>query len=247
MILHIPHASSTIPDQYRDQFILSDEELAKEHLGLTDAFTDELFQNQAEQAVHFPYSRLLVDVERFSSDNQEPMSRVGMGMIYTRTISGSPLRRDLSKQERINLRKLYNKHHSVLAQKVEDELTQKRRSLIVDCHSFPSQPLLCDASQSLLRPDICLGVDDFHTPRELVNILKRAFSKLDLTVEINQPYAGTIVPLKWYGKEQRVHSVMIEINRNLYMNESRGKKLEYFAALKNELSQILGVIRHYSS
>jgi len=240
MILHIPHASSTIPYQFRDQFILSDEELSKEHLGLTDAFTDELFQNQAAQVVYFPYSRLLVDVERFSSDKQEPMSRVGMGMIYTRAISGSPLRRNLNKQERANLGEFYDKHHLMLTQKVEGELAQKGRALIIDCHSFSSKPLTCDANQSPLRPDICLGVDDFHTPDEIVSNLNDGFSSLGFSVEINNPYVGTIVPHKWYGKDERVRSVMIEINRRLYMNESTGKKLEYFTALRNELSQILG-------
>jgi N-formylglutamate deformylase len=239
MILHIPHASSTIPDQYKDQFILSDEELSKEHLGLTDAYTDELFQNPAAHVVCFPYSRLLVDVERFPGDEQEPMSKVGMGMIYTRTISGSPLRKNLSRVEKVNLRKLYDKHHLMLTQKVEDELLQKGRALIVDCHSFPSQPLPCDANQSPLRPDICLGADDFHTPRELVSNLKDAFSSLGFSVEINNPYVGTIVPLKWYCKDERVRSVMIEINRRLYMNEASGEKLPVFNDLKSRVSQML--------
>jgi N-formylglutamate deformylase len=240
MILHVPHASSTIPDQFRDQYILSDDELTKEHLGLTDAYTDELFQNPAAQVVCFPYSRLLVDVERFQSDDQEPMSKVGMGMIYTQTISGRPLRRSLSKLERTNLENLYDKHHLLLTRSVKDELVHNEKSLIVDCHSFPSKPLTCDIDQSSSRPDICLGVDDFHTPGSLVITLKEAFKSLGLSVKINQPYAGTIVPLKWYAKEHRVHSVMIEINRSLYMNESTGKKLEYFTALRNELSQVLG-------
>lgn len=246
MILHVPHASSTIPDQFRDQYILSDDELAKEHLGLTDAYTDELFQNPAVQVVCFPYSRLLVDVERFQSDEQEPMSKVGMGMIYTQTISGRPLRRSLTKLERTKLKNLYNKHHLLLTRTVEDELVNNGKSLIVDCHSFPNKPLPCDLNQSPLRPDICLGVDDLHTPKELVSILKGAFSTLGFTVEINQPYAGTIVPLKWYGKEPRVHSVMIEIKRSLYMDECTGDKLDCFAAFKNHLSQILMAIRLYS-
>ncbi len=40
-----------------------------------------------------------------------------------------------------------------------------------------------------------------------------------LHVRVNTPYSGAITPLCYYGKEKRVISVMIEINRKLYMNE----------------------------
>ena len=35
----------------------------------------------------------------------------------------------------------------------------------------------------------------------------------------NEPFSGTIVPLKHYRKDQRVQLMMIEINRKLYVRE----------------------------
>ena len=35
----------------------------------------------------------------------------------------------------------------------------------------------------------------------------------------NEPFSGTIVPLKYYRKDQRVQSLMIEITRKLYVKE----------------------------
>jgi hypothetical protein len=58
---------------------------------MTDAHTDELFPVtpfEAERVV-FPVSRLVCDVERFSSDEDEPMASRGMGVFYTRTAVGS--------------------------------------------------------------------------------------------------------------------------------------------------------------
>lgn len=48
--------------------------------------------------------------------------------------------------------------------------------------------------------------------------LKRAGFK----VAINTPFAGTLVPLKHYGQERRVTALMIELRRDLYMNEASG-------------------------
>jgi predicted N-formylglutamate amidohydrolase len=43
------------------------------------------------------------------------------------------------------------------------------------------------------------------------------------TVGLNEPFIGTHVPLKQYGTDQRVKSVMIEIRRDLYMDEATGE------------------------
>lgn len=88
MILHVPHLSYSMPADARDQFVLSNGELATELLLMTDVFVDELFSWSGATAVKFALSRLVVDVERFPDDSEEPMSRVGMGAIYTRTAAG---------------------------------------------------------------------------------------------------------------------------------------------------------------
>ncbi|VGO21915.1 N-formylglutamate amidohydrolase [Pontiella sulfatireligans] len=81
------------------QFVLTDGELQREQQKLADAYTDELFNFPNSETVSFPYSRLLVDVERFSDDEQEPMSRVGMGRFYMKTSGGQQLRRTLTSVE----------------------------------------------------------------------------------------------------------------------------------------------------
>ena len=65
VILHIPHSSRVIPEELRNQFVLSDDELSAELRLMTDAFTDELFTLPGATVVRFPFSRLVVDVERF--------------------------------------------------------------------------------------------------------------------------------------------------------------------------------------
>jgi N-formylglutamate amidohydrolase len=239
MILHIPHSIRAIPDEYRDLFVLSDADLSAELLRLSDAYTDELFTYPEAVPVVFPFSRLLVDVERFPDDEQEPMAKVGMGWCYTHTTDGRQLKRDLSAQEREHLRRIYDRHHAALDEAVQNELDLHGRALIVDCHSFPSEPLPCDLDQSTPRPDFCIGTDDYHTPTELVTGVQVLLAAFGYSVAINRPYSGSMVPLRQYGQDKRVASIMIEVNRALYMNEATGEKSDRFGEVRSQLSEVL--------
>ena len=59
-----------------------------------------------------PVSRLVVDLERSSDDSQEPMSRVGMGVTYTRESLRQPLSEQPTKAKRQELlERFYIPHH----------------------------------------------------------------------------------------------------------------------------------------
>lgn len=245
MILHVPHSSYSIPADVRDQFVLSDSELSAELLLMTDAFVDELFSWPGATVVKFPISRLVVDVERFPDDSEEPMSRVGMGVIYTRTAAGEVLRRLLRLDEKQSLMSLYEAHHQALSQQVADELAESGRALIVDCHSFPSRPLPCDPDQSTPRPQFCLGTDPLHTPATLARSVATELATMGYSVATNQPYSGTLVPLSYWGKDRRVASLMIEINRSLYMDEPTGAMSREFGFLGEQIKSLLSSIREF--
>ena len=246
MILHIPHSSRTIPDDFRDQIVLSDEDLCIELRLMTDACTHELFSLPETTIVRFPISRLIVDVERFPDDAEEPMRKVGMGMIYTLTAYGNKLKRTLQPHEKRNLVSQYYKaHHQKLLAEVKNELEKHGKALIVDCHSFPSQPLPCDNDQSIPRPEFCIGTDSFHTPRALIQVTAQSIKKMGYSVGINRPYAGSMVPMAFYKKDRRVASIMIEVNRSLYMDELTGTKTSRFDPIKEQIQILLDLIREF--
>ena len=60
------------------------------------------------------------------------------------------------------------------------------------------------------------------------------YESLGYQVGINAPFSGTLTPLKYYHKNPSVKSVMIEINRKLYMDEN-GQKTENFDKLKQDI------------
>lgn len=245
MIIHIPHASEIIPQPFRDQFVLLDEELAAELLRMTDHFTDELFAFVPATTLRFSLSRLVVDVERFAEDTKEPMSQVGMGMIYTRTAYGNALKRTIQPHERQRLLKCYQEHHDKLSDEVIIELDRIGLTLIIDCHSFPSKPLPCDMDQRTPRPEFCIGTDPYHTPPDLVEIAANHLVKLGYRVEIDRPYAGTLVSMGFYKKDRRVLSMMIEVNRRLYMDETTGAKTDSFESVRAHLHTLLVAMNDY--
>jgi N-formylglutamate deformylase len=240
VILHIPHSSRMIPPGLREHFVLTEEELELELLRMTDAYTDEIYRWEDASTVRFPVSRLVVDVERFEEDEWERMSKVGMGKVPIKTSHGEPMKRPLAKNEIGELVEIfYRPHHQALEAAVRQELKRKGHALIVDCHSFPSEPLPCDLDQNVPRPDFCLGSDPFHTQKALIDWLEMELRKNDRTIKINAPYSGTIVPRAFLGKDKRVSSIMIEINRSLYMDESTGEKHRVFDRIKEEIHVLL--------
>jgi N-formylglutamate deformylase len=166
-VIHLPHAATRVPLEVRDQFVLTDEQLGDEIRLMTDHLTDELFAvpEAMALAVRFPVSRLVVDPERFESDEQEPMAARGMGVLYERTCRQTLLRRPLTPPERqALLDRWYRPHHAALTAAVATVLQSRDSCLIIDAHSFPAAPLPYETDQDLDRPDICIGSDDFHTP-----------------------------------------------------------------------------------
>ena len=225
VIFHIPHDSTVIPSEVRDQFVLNDKDLSREIIKMTDHHTYDLIARifPTSQIVKFPVSRLVVDVERFESDSDEYMAARGMGVIYKSTHELKPLRRHLLPEEReYLLSKWYRPHHALLTGAVDKALNEIRRALVIDVHSFPSLPLPYETDLTAYRPEICIGSDSYHSPGEVVDELSRSFELHGFEVDINTPFAGAIVPAKHYKKDERVQAVMIEIRRDLYLNESTG-------------------------
>mgnify|MGYP000125909232 CR=1 FL=1 len=113
LCLHLPHASSVVPEGLRGDFLVGAAELASEQLRLEDRYTDELFGAgwPAAQTWRAPVSRLVVDVERFRADDREPCAAVGMGAVYVRGTRGQALRRPDPERREVLLKTYYDPHH----------------------------------------------------------------------------------------------------------------------------------------
>jgi N-formylglutamate deformylase len=231
VVLHIPHSSRQVPAEERQGIRLDDAALNSERLRMTDAHTDELFPRTPVEAgrVIFPVSRLVCDVERFPSDQDEPMATRGMGVIYTRTSMSEVLRAQPGTADRESLlERWYRPHHLKLERIVNEVVVRSGGCLVVDCHSFPSTALPYEPDQTAHRADICIGTDYFHTPLLIRDAIVAAGKEEGYSVAVDAPFAGALVPLASCRKDRRISSVMIEVNRRLYMDEHSGLKKQDF-------------------
>jgi N-formylglutamate amidohydrolase len=224
VLVHVPHAGVVIPSAVRAAIVLSDSELATELQVMTDWHTDRLARAATESSTGTAtifangLSRLVVDPERFP-DDREVMRSVGMGAVYTHTSQRTPLRRLDGAIEAELLEQYFFPYADALADEVDRILNLHGVCTIIDLHSYPSSPLPYELDQSAERPSICIGTDDHHTPASLRSLATMAFESVTADVAFNTPFAGTYVPTRHYTVDQRVRSVMVEIRRDIYLEE----------------------------
>lgn len=140
------------------------------------------------------------------------------------------------------MKKYYDTHHKQFEESVKRNLEIFNKCLIIDGHSFYDRPLPYEYNQDSVRPDICVGTDDFHTSAYLSEYFVDEFSKRGYSVGINVPFAGTIVPMKYYQRDRRVESVMIEVNRKLYIDRMANKSQNY-ERVRKDIRDILNNIK----
>jgi N-formylglutamate deformylase len=122
---------------------------------------------------------------------------------------------------------------------VNDVAARLGACLIVDCHSFPSVALPYELDQTGQRADFCIGTDPFHTPSSVCDAIVAAVKEAGYSVTIDAPFAGALVPLASYRRDRRIWSVMIEVNRRLYMDEHSGPKNRAFEQVRAVVGQLI--------
>lgn len=146
-----------------------------------------------------------------------------------------PLREALARIEAV-----YRPFHDAL----KDLLVQTARrfgiAVLVDCHSMPGSVRVGDAQ---LRPDFIVG--DRFGASAAAALSERAIellTSMGYTVAHNKPYAGGFIT-EHYGRPiQGIHTLQIEVNRSLYMNERSLERGSGFDALAEDMAQFVAAL-----
>lgn len=241
LVLHIPHSSAVIPDF--EGYVSTEDEIQQEIIKLTDWYTDDLFDSQEDDKVVAPFSRIFCDVERFADDDLEVMSKFGMGVLYEKLDNGNQLRKVTQQLKSDVLSNYYWNHHHNLNIIVKKHLEDTELCLILDCHSFPSSPFNCALVQDNNTPDFNIGTDSYHTPSYFIEASKEFFKSKGLSLGVDIPYSGSIVPMEYYQKDPRVNSIMLEVNRRMYLNEPTNQKSDGYLRTKEIVQEYIKLLK----
>ncbi len=222
LVLNIPHASVAGLG-----YAKWDDEvgLIREVRKWTDWYTDLIFvpdNKPGVKSITADYSRFVVDVERLEDD---PLDSTGQGIVYTQF---NGIKRTIDEEERLGMMAYYYAYIKQLKGMLNEH------SLLVDCHSFPSD--MCDV-------DVCIGVNnDWSRPTDFViDLVTEVFKQSGYSVMVNHPYSNAIAPQTDFV----YNSIMIEINKRIYMNEQTLELLDSASKVRAVLNTLYELLLKY--
>ena len=117
---------------------------------------------------------------------------------------------------------------------VERMINKHYGCLVIDCHSFSSRPtLLLPDCESAAKYDICIGYNEDRTrPDEMIiGTICNHFEALGYKVGVNKPFSNS----KTFNTPESYKSIMIEVNKRIYMDEATLQKTEGFQILHRQI------------
>jgi N-formylglutamate deformylase len=175
--------------------------------------------------------------------------RLGKGLIWRATDEGEPLyARQLSVSEveqRIEL--CWKPYHAAVKAAIDAAHARHGYSMHINCHSMPEiAGSHATDFPGEKHPDFVLGNRDHSTSSEAVLLyIQKQLAQMGYSVSLNHPYKGVELVRRYGQPQQHRHSVQIEINRALYMNEKTLEITDGFAPLRENLKQLVLALQSF--
>jgi N-formylglutamate amidohydrolase len=259
IIFNSPHSGSVYPHDFLSASRIDLAALRRSE----DSFMDELIAGLSLRGfptvrVNFPRSYVDVNREPYELDPRMFIGRLpsfantrsmrvagGLGTIPRVVGDGQEIYR-----ERIGvddalarIEALYKPYHRALRRLINRAHQAFGAVVVVDCHSMPSIGVSRDEPR---RPDVVIG-DRYGTSCAplLPDMVEETMRALGYSIGRNKPYAGGFITEHYGNPASGLHTVQVELNRSVYMDErrrERGPRFEQvvkdFAILADALAAI---------
>lgn len=173
---------------------------------------------------------------------------LGNGLIWTQTPEHRPIYGQLptAGQIRHRIDAYWRPYRDRLLTALEGTHARHGACWHLNLHSMPSNVYERLGLPGRAAADIVLG--DRHGSScepAFVDAVGQACRAQGLQVALNDPYEGAELVRFWSDPSRRRHSLQIEINRALYMDEATREPNAGFAALKRAIDQVVQAVAGY--
>ncbi len=241
-------------------------------IGAEDNHVDDLFENVPKHGAHLllaHFPRSYIDVNRAYDDidaellseewagdfpiNPTSRSDAGIGLIRRLVKPGIPVyNRALTSEDIIHrIEKYYRPYHNALVDLIEDAHYNYGQVWHINCHSMPAASAYPKRTIGLVgnqikASDFVLGDRDGTTcDPAFTRALRDFIRELGYTVTINDPFKGVELIEKYSNPIRGYHSIQVEINKALYMDEKTHKRNAHYETLKSHIHDINRFIADY--
>jgi N-formylglutamate amidohydrolase len=260
LVFDSPHSGADYPEDFRYA-------CSKELLRMAeDTWVDELYAAAPEHGatlIGALFPRSYLDCNRDAADIDEALldgrwpgrlapsekTRLGQGLVRRLAKPGQPVYvRKLTVAEMQNrLAKYYEPYHAEL-QGTVDRLHEKFGAVWhVNCHSMPEKGNEMSSDPGAIRADFVLGDRDGTTcAPELTDFVRRILEGRGYKVKVNDPYKGVELVRRHGRPAENRHSLQIEVNRRLYMDERTIEKNANFARLAADIEHLIEALASFA-
>jgi N-formylglutamate amidohydrolase len=252
IIFNSPHSGSIYPAEFLTASRIDLIGLRRSE----DSFMDELIGDLSQQGfpvvrVNFPRSYVDVNREPYELDPRMFIGRLpsfantrsmrvagGLGTIPRVVGDGQEIYRErLSVDDALaRIESLYKPYHRALRRLINKAHQTFGTVILVDCHSMPSVGVSRDEPR---RPDVVIG-DRYGTSCAplLPDLIEETMRGLGYSVGRNKPYAGGFITEHYGNPASGLHTVQLELNRAIYMDEKRRERGPRFAQVMIDFAAV---------
>jgi N-formylglutamate deformylase len=172
----------------------------------------------------------------------------GIGLVWRLAHGGVPMyaRRLGAAEVQRRIEHYYDPYHAAVAAALDERHLTFGAVWHLNCHSMPAEGDVNADDPGRARADFVLGDRDGTTcAPEFTAFVAARLAAMGYDVAINDPYKGVELVRKFGRPHERRHSLQIEINRRLYMDESTLAKVGGFESLRSNLDRLLDALRAF--
>ncbi|MEP7156203.1 MAG: N-formylglutamate amidohydrolase [Betaproteobacteria bacterium] len=118
----------------------------------------------------------------------------------------------------------------------------------INCHSMPAtSSVISDEGPGVARADFVLGDRDGTTcAPAFTTFVALTLRGMGYDVKINDPYKGVELVRAYSDPAEQKHSLQIEVNRKLYMDETTRERNAGFDKLQKDLTRLIQAVSKYA-